>query len=517
MPAVQAKPDPAVYDHAGNLRQLAGAADQTSQARSGEIRARPPVSGDVDTQSIGQDFARGLADEELERTIEYLIHRREDPELQPVDREVAVGNLAVLAAESRRRGRPSGALDRDAVRTLLVDANVGVSELAPMLRSIAQNADPYSLRAQMAKFIEHGVDRLAWVVSAIAASVRYLDVAGGADQGGVGLLAMAATRAHAAHVGLAILRPWCALLQLHDQVAILRVLNIEYRHAVLTNAQSGVDGVFAQIARFDPDDVAAASGDVPGHVSALGTAFDETVTHAEKAQKHQLQAMQIQSAMELATLAVSLRGMFAMRGPPSGMSLPMPAIAGASGGAATMGRIVVSAEWIAAIKHLIEIGAITAAAAAEMLRVRGFTHAMAAASDLPQSVKDLLGEGPTTDGMKVTNAAGAGAARPPRHHVLPQEERKFFEERGFTGDLDIDNFCVKLGTGEHQALHGGGDWRLGRTWVEEWNRLVMERLRRRERPLGRLLTVAEIMEEAQEVMRLRRIPTRFVPYRGDDP
>ncbi len=167
--------------------------------------------------------------------------------------------------------------------------------------------------------------------------------------------------------------------------------------------------------------------------------------------------MQIQGAMELATFAVSLRGMFAMQGPPSGMSFPMPVMAGASGGAATMGQIVVSAEWIAAIRHLVEIGAITAAGAAEALRVRGFTSAMAQAGDLPPSVKDLLGEGPTADGMKVTNTTGAGAAHPPRHHVLPQKWRRFFEERGFKGDLDIDNFCGAPGAPRWRQLETGQD------------------------------------------------------------
>jgi hypothetical protein len=477
---------------------------------------RVPAHGDVDTQSVGVAFAASLSDEELEQTIDHLITRRDSPDIQPADREVASGNLAVLAAESRRRGRPSGALDRDAVQTLIQDAHAGVSELAAMLRSIAANPDAYSLRAQMGRFLEYAVDRLAWVTDAIGASVRYLNLAGASGQQGVALLTMAATRAQAAHVGLAILRPWSALLQLHDQVAMLRILNIEYRHRVLAGAQGRVGGLFAQIASFDPDAVTTASANAPGRVTGLAAAFEETAAQAETAQKRQIQAMQLQAAMELATFVVSLRGMFAMRGPPSTMSVPMPVVAGAGGGAATMGRIVVSAEWIAAIKHLIEIGAITAAAAAEMLRVRGFTHAMAQASDLPPSVKDLLGEGPTTDAMHVTGANRAGADRPPRHHVMPQKERKFFEERGFTGDLDIDNFCVELSRPEHEALHGGGNWKLGQTWVEEWNRLVMARLREREQLLGRHLTVADIMAVVERVMRDRRVPVSFVPYRGGD-
>ena len=181
-----------------------------------------------------------------------------------------------------------------------------------------------------------------------------------------------------------------------------------------------------------------------------------------------------------------------------------------------MSQVVLSAEWVTAIRHLIEIGAISAAGAAEALRVRGFTAAMAQATDLPQSVKDLLGEGPTTDAMKVTSTSGAGVARPPRHHVLPKEHRKFFEERGFTGDLDIDNFTVELEAAEHQAQHGGGNWQMGRReWPGEWNQLVMTRLRKAEEIVGRRMTVAEIMQEVEALMRKREIPIRFVPYRRD--
>ena len=168
------------------------------------------------TQSVGEDFARGLGDDELERTIEHLIQRGDEPDLEPERREVAFANLQVLAAESRRRGRPSGALDRDAVKILLADATRDAREIGPVLRSVAQNPDPYSTRAQTGSFIEHAVDSLAWVLSAVGASVTYLDLAA-ATRGESGLLGMAATRAHAAQLGLGILPPWCALLQLNDR------------------------------------------------------------------------------------------------------------------------------------------------------------------------------------------------------------------------------------------------------------------------------------------------------------
>jgi hypothetical protein len=475
----------------------------------------PPVVGDVDAQCVGEAFARDLSDEALEQMIEYLIQRRDRPDLAALDREVVIENLGVLAAEVARRGRSSGALDRDAVRTLIRDATTGAQELAGSLQRLAGSRDGLRNHPVTERFLEQAVDRLTWIVDTASAGISYMELATSTrGPSGVALLGMAATRAQAALVGLAILRPWCAFLQLHDRVAMLPLLQLEYRYRVLDREQRGVQAAFTQLAGLDPDEIAMASASVPGRVAVLAAAFDEMIAEIERAEEAQRWALRVQLVADVLTFAVGLRGMFAMRGPPSAMSFPMPAVAGAGGGAATMGQVVVSAEWLAAIRHLIEIGAISAASAAKVLRVRGFTSAMAQATDLPQSVKDLLGEGPTTDAMKVTTTTGAGVTRAPRHHVLPQEHCKFFEERGFKGDLDIDNFTVELETAHHQAQHGGGNWKLAKQkWDGEWNKFVMESLRELETQLGRRLTVAEIMHRVERLMKRRDIPIRFVPYR----
>ena len=67
----------------------------------------------------------------------------------------------------------------------------------------------------------------------------------------------------------------------------------------------------------------------------------------------------------------------------------------------------------------------------------------------------------------------AGARQNPQHHVFPQEETDWFEARG----VGIDDYAVNLYEGEHQGLHGGGNWRLGRqAWEGEWNNEIMNRL-----------------------------------------
>ncbi len=214
----------AVEMHANSLASNTLLADEPWHSRSsgGGGGGQHTVIGDVDTQCVGEAFARDLSDEALEQTIEHLIQRRDRTDLAPVDREVVIANLTVLAAESARRGRSSDALDRDAVRTLIRDATAGAQELAGILQQLAGNRDGLRNHPVTERFLEHTVDRLTWVVDTASASISYMELATSAgDRAGIALLGMAATRAQAALVGLAILRPWCAFLQLHDRVAML--------------------------------------------------------------------------------------------------------------------------------------------------------------------------------------------------------------------------------------------------------------------------------------------------------
>jgi Predicted lipoprotein of unknown function (DUF2380) len=95
-----------------------------------------------------------------------------------------------------------------------------------------------------------------------------------------------------------------------------------------------------------------------------------------------------------------------------------------------------------------------------------------------------------------------------QHHVFPQEERyaRWFQERG----VDVDDYCIDITPAEHQAQHGGGDWRLGRKeWDEEWNRAVMQFLSNREEVKkalvgpGAKLTRDEIVEAGVVFMKRR--------------
>ena len=107
----------------------------------------------------------------------------------------------------------------------------------------------------------------------------------------------------------------------------------------------------------------------------------------------------------------------------------------------------------------------------------------------------------------------AGLARPPRHHVLPQEHQTWFEERGFVGEFSIDRFTIELEEGVHQAIHGGGNFRLGRQWEGEWNRRLMKELKLLESSLGRTLTRDEIMERTGRLLREYGFGEQYLRYR----
>lgn len=131
-------------------------------------------------------------------------------------------------------------------------------------------------------------------------------------------------------------------------------------------------------------------------------------------------------------------------------------------------------------------------------------------------IKKLLGEGPEVDFVYHTSRYRLGMNAKPKHHVFPQEYRPWFEEHGFLkgSELDIDNFTVHLDDALHQAIHGGGNWRLGRTSPDEYNIRVMTALLDAEDLLnGRLLTTTEIQEIVFDQMRYFDIPKDFVRYK----
>jgi hypothetical protein len=149
--------------------------------------------------------------------------------------------------------------------------------------------------------------------------------------------------------------------------------------------------------------------------------------------------------------------------------------------------------------------------AGDMLLERAMSRAEPLTEELQEHLQDLEREG-----LRVTDARGAGVLRRPKHHVFPQAMRAYFEERGMVGPLDIDNYCVEMDVFDHEAIHGGGDRVLAETWEGEWNRRVSQALRDAEAQVGRNLTPPEIISKVVEQMDRIRLPRDFVHYHDKD-
>lgn len=101
----------------------------------------------------------------------------------------------------------------------------------------------------------------------------------------------------------------------------------------------------------------------------------------------------------------------------------------------------------------------------------------------PQELEpELAGEA----GVGPLHASRLDITRSPRHHVLPQEELAFFQERGFPGRT-TDNFTIELNKLDHEIVHGGNQHLARRHWTEhDWNPKLMTRLWKAEAKLQRV-------------------------------
>ncbi|MBN1209770.1 MAG: DUF2380 domain-containing protein [Myxococcaceae bacterium] len=253
---------------------------------------------------------------------------------------------------------------------------------------------------------------------------------------------------------------------------------------------------------------------LPELMGQLTREFQSIRQGARVATERAGQMMAAAQFVEMLTM-VSMMKISLPRLPPAAPTrLGMGLVMGSSG--IMMGsQLIVTAEWVEMMRRLVQAGVLSVSAVSAAVRIHAGQVMMAQANQgLPQGVRDALGEGPEVSAMHETGKTGAGMAERPQHHVLPDEFRRWFEKRGFTGAMSIDQFCVELELAHHQAIHGGGNWRLGRAWPNEWNQMIMKTLRDAEVEAGRLLTRNEILNIVAESMRDYSIPMRFTRWRG---
>ncbi|MFP2963121.1 DUF2380 domain-containing protein [Myxococcus sp. 1LA] len=326
---------------------------------------------------------------------------------------------------------------------------------------------------------------------------------------------MSGPRIQAAMFGTLLLATWVDFLQLAD--AVLRqcpMCGVETLFTGLHRVQGMMAPTLADLASGDPERVEAAATAIPVLMGELTREFDAIQRDARSAMELGGKVMVAAQVMEMLVLISTLK-MSLPRPPPAAPATLGVGLVMSSGGVMVGSQIVVSAEWVEMMRRLVQAGVISLPAVSAAVRIHGGQVMMAQAhQDLPKGVRDALGDSPEVRGMQVTGRAGAGMSSAPKHHVLPKEHREWFERRGFKGDMDIDQFCVRLEQAHHEAIHGGGNWKLGRTWPGEWNRMIMETLLDAEVEAGRMLTRNQVLDIVAERMKFYTVPSTFTKGRS---
>ncbi|WP_346728390.1 DUF2380 domain-containing protein [Corallococcus exiguus] len=281
----------------------------------------------------------------------------------------------------------------------------------------------------------------------------------------------------------------------------------------LDRVRKRIEPAMTALASMDPDKVQATATAMPELMGQLTREFQSIQEGARGAMERGGRVVAAAQFLEMLTLVSALKATLPRPPPAAPVTLGVGLVMG-SGGVMLGSRIVVTAEWVERMRRLVQAGVISAPVVSAAVRIHAGQVLMAQAKqDLPNGVREALGDSPEVRAMHETGRAGAGMSSAPKHHVLPQEHREWFEKRGFKGEMSIDQFCVRLEQSHHEAIHGGGDWRLGRTWPKEWNHLIMSELRKAETRFDRALTRNEVLDIVAQYMNVYDIPMRFVPAR----
>jgi hypothetical protein len=422
-----------------------------------------------------------------------------------VSREAAVGGGARSAASTRQ-----AVLDAtDEVKGSLRGVEAAFTQLAarpPAFLGFSLTSDVFT------PYLEQGSKQVAWLQGALGGSTALTQVASkvGDPDMELALLRRVGPKLQAAQFGTLLLATWVDFLHLAD--AVLRncpMCSVEKLFVDLHRVQARMEPTLADLSSLDPERVEAATLAMPELMGKLTREFDTLQRETRETMKRGGQVIAAMQAMEMVVM-ISTMKMALPRVPPSAPVTLGVGLVMSSGGVMVGSRLVVSAEWVEMMRRLVQAGVISVPAVGAAVLIQGGQVTMAQAhQDLPKGVRAALGDSPEVRGMQVTGRAGAGMSDAPKHHVLPQEHREWFERRGFKGDMDIDQFCVRMEQSRHEAIHGGGNWKLGRTWAGEWNRMIMDALLKAETKTGRMLTRNEVLDIVADRMKDYQVPMNF--------
>ncbi|RJS14714.1 DUF2380 domain-containing protein [Corallococcus sp. H22C18031201] len=474
-----------------------------SLPRAAEVPALVPQS---DSESP-RDFAPRLPVFAEPDAKERLTRRRETRENQTEASAVGGG----LTSAKRTRQAVLGAIDD--VKGSTGSITLALSKLASRQEGIG------GANGVFTRYVDYGTQQLPWLNGALAGSTSLTDAAAEVadDDMELGILRMTGPRVQAAMFGAMLLASWTDFLRLADlSLQQFPSYSTERLFMDMDRVQRLLAPTMTALASGDPEQVEAAATAMPELMGKLTREFDAIREGMRKSAERYGQVMAVVQVIDMVAMLSTLKMSLPRLPPPPAAPVSLGvALAMGANGVMTGSQIVVSAEWVEMIRRLVQAGVISIPAVSAAVRIHAGQVMMAQGDgELPQGVRDALGDSPEVRGMRVTGKAGAGMSEAPKHHVLPNEHREWFEQHGFKGAMDIDQFCVRLEQAQHEAIHGGGNWKLGRIWPGEWNRMIMKALGVAEVEAGRALTRNEVLQAVAYQMKRYNLPMEFTPWSG---
>lgn len=438
----------------------------------------PTVFGDPATQSIGIRYAQQLTAEGLREEIEYITGLLDTAAQGSAERQSLEGNLAVLAEEAEERGVEVPLLVTRALEQAARKWGADMLRLTDELRTIAntklgRHYDPFS--AFFPDNINWGVDQATWMVEAMGGAVSLARVAQWLPSPMAEPMYRAAgTRYMAALMGSQLFHVWLAYL--HVGVAALEpVTPIDIEFLIRTYwdlEKKQLQPLLDDLMSLDEARVNSASARVAEQLPVLRAEFEKWLDLVKESIEH---AQKVMKALAIVQIAMALiGGIYAFESGGPALFTGAPGITTVSAtGTATM-QIVVSVEWVEAIRRLVEAGAIAAPALASLNTLIGMGGPQLGPMATPpgmMAVQTPSGTVTPTKGPDANTSVKYGDARGKHTRVgdEPVQDIKDAMANPGTGTPELQNMKANQGNGSYGS-------QLGKEAVDKYGDLVKDAL-----------------------------------------
>ncbi|HVG57695.1 MAG TPA: DUF2380 domain-containing protein, partial [Hyalangium sp.] len=301
----------------------------------------------------------------------------------------------------------SASLTREAVLKAVNEVTGTMGVIAGALPRLASKPGGLGNRVNGAftRYIDYGAGQLPWLRGALGEVILLAGVASEVEDEDMqlALLRLSGPRLQAATSGGMLLAAWLDYLNLAE--AVLQkcpAYSAEWLFRDMERVQKRIAPAMRALASMEPEQVEAATAALPGLMGQLTQEYNSLSKAARVAMERAEQAAAVAQFIEMLTAMSTLR-LALPRLPPSAPALTGVGLVMGSGGIMAGSRIVVTVEWVEMMRRLVQAGVISASVASAAVRIHAGQVMMAQANgELPQGVRDALGEGPEVRAMHET-------------------------------------------------------------------------------------------------------------------